>query len=127
MKKNTNYLTHPHKGENMEKEKICHPSHYNIGSIEVIDAIDDWKLNFSRGNAIKYIARAGHKDPTTEIEDLEKAKWYLEHEITRLKKEDKEEPVAQYIPYEESRAVCIQPTPYGAVANQGCTLKAHQY
>lgn len=107
----------------MEKEKVNHPHYYNIGSIEIIDAIDDWQLNFSRGNAIKYIARAGYKDPATEIEDLEKAKWYLEHEIARLKKEDR---VEQYISYEEPRAVCIQPTLYGAVVDEGCTLKIHR-
>ena len=65
-------------------EKINHPSHYNVGKIEVIEAIEDWKLNFSLGNCIKYIARAGHKDPKTEIEDLKKAAWYLAREIERL-------------------------------------------
>lgn len=65
-------------------EKINHPSHYNINKIEVIDAIEDWQLNFSRGNAIKYIVRAGIKDPSTEIEDLKKAIWYLNREVERL-------------------------------------------
>ena len=63
---------------------IDHPSHYNTGSIEVIDAIESWQLNFSRGNAIKYIARAGRKDGETEIDDLRKAKWYIQREIERL-------------------------------------------
>lgn len=52
---------------------VTHPSHYNAGKIEVIEAIEDWRLNFHRGNAVKYIARAGKKDPNKEIEDLEKA------------------------------------------------------
>lgn len=60
-------------------------SHYNTGKIEVIDFIEDHDLNFSRGNACKYIFRAGHKNPDKEIEDLEKAKWYIEREINRLK------------------------------------------
>lgn len=64
------------------KEAIGHPSHYNTGKIEVIDAIEDWKLNFSRGNAVKYIARAGHKGD--ELEDLKKAAWYIDREIKRL-------------------------------------------
>jgi hypothetical protein len=64
--------------------KVDHPSHYNSGKIEVIDAIEDWDLNFSRGNAIKYIARAGLKDKGTEIEDLQKALWYIQREIKRL-------------------------------------------
>ncbi|MBM4686229.1 DUF3310 domain-containing protein [Rhodococcus hoagii] len=41
-------------------------------------------LNFNRGNAIKYAARAGAKDPAKELEDLHKAKWYIDREISRL-------------------------------------------
>lgn len=69
-------------------ERINHPSHYNTDGIEVIDAIEAWGFGegFNKGNAIKYIARAGHKDKATEVEDLEKAKWYIEREIERLKK-----------------------------------------
>ena len=63
---------------------IDHPKHYNQG-IEPIDIIESWKLNFSLGNAIKYILRAPYKN--NELEDLEKAKWYLEREIKRLKGE----------------------------------------
>lgn len=67
---------------------VNHPSHYRSDSgIEVIDAIEAWNLNFSRGNAVKYIARAGMKDVNKEIEDLEKAKWYIDREISRLKAE----------------------------------------
>lgn len=66
------------------KEAVNHPSHYNTGKIEVIDAIEDWKLNFSRGNAVKYIARAGHKGD--ELEDLKKAAWYINREVERLEK-----------------------------------------
>ena len=66
----------------MNQEAVNHPSHYNQGKIEVIDAIEDWKLGFALGNAVKYIARAGHKgDP---IEDLRKAAWYIDREINRL-------------------------------------------
>lgn len=63
---------------------IDHPKHYNQG-IEPIDIIESWELNFSLGNAIKYILRAPYKN--NELEDLEKAKWYLEREIKRLKGE----------------------------------------
>lgn len=66
------------------KDAVNHPSHYNTGKIEVIDAIEDWKLNFSRGNAVKYIARAGHKGD--ELEDLRKAAWYINREVKRLEK-----------------------------------------
>jgi hypothetical protein len=65
--------------------QVSHPSHYNSGNIEVIEAIEDWKLNFHRGNAVKYTARAGKKNPDKEVEDLEKAVWYLKREIETLK------------------------------------------
>ena len=65
---------------------VNHPSHYTDGKIEVIDFIEEKQLNFHRGNAIKYIARAGKKNKETEIEDLEKAVWYINREIQRLEK-----------------------------------------
>ncbi|MBQ0099053.1 MAG: DUF3310 domain-containing protein [Firmicutes bacterium] len=68
-------------------DNINHPSHYTDGKIEVIDFIEDKQLNFHRGNAVKYISRAGKKDKTKEIEDLKKAIWYIEREIKRLEKE----------------------------------------
>lgn len=68
-----------------EQSSVNHPSHYNMGKYEVIDVINDWNLNFQKGNAIKYIARAGHKDPSKEIEDLEKALFYINYEVNRLK------------------------------------------
>lgn len=69
---------------------VEHPSHYNMGGIEVIDAIKAWGFGegFNRGNAIKYIARAGRKDPAKEIEDLKKARWYIDAEIDRLMEEN---------------------------------------
>lgn len=71
------------KGDN----PVSHPSHYTRFPVEVIELTEH--LNFCRGNAVKYIARAGAKDPSKEIEDLEKAQWYLAREIDRLKKEEK--------------------------------------
>lgn len=68
------------------KDHVNHPSHYTDGKIEVIDFIEDKKLNYHRGNAIKYISRAGKKNKNKEIEDLQKAVWYLNREIDRLKK-----------------------------------------
>lgn len=82
----TEYINRPLKSfAAAEAEKINHPSHYNGGKIECIDYIEDQKLNFNRGNAVKYIVRAGKKDPAKEIEDLEKAVWYLNREIQLLK------------------------------------------
>lgn len=72
----------------IEKEDVVnHPSHYNDGKIEVMDYIEDKQLNFARGNVIKYVSRAGKKDPNKELEDLKKASWYLNREIERLNKE----------------------------------------
>lgn len=68
------------------EESVNHPKHYNTGKFEVIDVIEDWKLGFNLGNAVKYIARAGKKNPEKELEDLEKAAWYLNREIAGLKK-----------------------------------------
>lgn len=74
----------------MENDPVNHPAHYTSGKIEVIDFIMDKKLNFCRGNAIKYIVRAGRKDPSKEIEDLEKAAWYIQREIIGLQKKSEE-------------------------------------
>lgn len=72
----------------METDNINHPPHYADGKIEVIDFIEDKKLPFHLGNVIKYISRAGKKNPDTELEDLKKAQWYLSRYI-ELKEENK--------------------------------------
>ena len=64
-------------------DNVNHPAHYTDGKIEVIDFIEDKKLGYHLGNAVKYISRAGKKDPDKYIEDLQKAVWYLQREIKR--------------------------------------------
>ncbi len=66
------------------KEKVNHPDHYNSGQYEVVDVIDDagFGEGFCLGNALKYILRAKHKE--NYVEDLKKAKWYLEYLIQRI-------------------------------------------
>ena len=66
--------------------QIEHPHYYRSGGIEAIDFIDAHSLNFNLGNVIKYIVRAGLKDGEPTLEALQKAIWYLEHEIERLQK-----------------------------------------
>ena len=61
---------------------IDHPPNYTMGEIEVFTAIMDWRLNYPRGQVVKYVARARHKG--TELLDLKKARWYLDQEISRL-------------------------------------------
>lgn len=69
-----------------ENNTVNHPAYYNNGNIEVIDYIQDQGLmsGFCLGNAIKYISRAGKKNSETEIEDLSKARWYLDKYIKYL-------------------------------------------
>lgn len=62
-------------------DPVNRPAHYTDGKIEVIDFIEDKKLGYHLGNAIKYIARAGKKDPAKTAEDLEKAIWYIKRHI----------------------------------------------
>ena len=69
-----------------KNDPVENPQHYKSGKIETIEVIEDWNLDFHLGNAIKYISRAGKKDPEKEIEDLKKAKWYLERKISLLEK-----------------------------------------
>ena len=68
------------------KELVNHPEHYMKSSgHEVIEVIEAWDLNFSLGNAIKYIARAGKKDINKRSEDLQKAIFYIQREIEKKK------------------------------------------
>lgn len=83
-------------------DNVNHPSHYTDGKIEVIDFIEDKKLGFHLGNAIKYICRAGKKDPAKEVEDLQKAEWYLHREIQRLEAKKQKDARA-----EELRAIGV--------------------
>lgn len=69
-----------------KNDPVNHPSHYTDTKIEVMDYIEDKGFNFALGNAVKYISRAGKKDKNKTIQDLEKAEWYLNREIKRLKK-----------------------------------------
>jgi hypothetical protein len=81
-------------------EIINHPAHYGGDTVyEVIKVIEAWELGFHLGNAVKYIARVGKKLPgvltsdeeyakeiarKVEIEDLKKARFYLDRQIEQL-------------------------------------------
>jgi len=76
----------------MEKERVNHPSHYQLpNGLEAIDIAR--YLDFNLGNVVKYVVRAGRKDENgmklrdKMIEDLQKAKFYLEDEINALTNE----------------------------------------
>ena len=85
------YVTGPGVRKEVKEEKemddnVNHPAHYTDGMIEVIDYIEDKGFPYHLGNAIKYISRAGKKDPEKTIEDLQKAVWYIERYIGLLQK-----------------------------------------
>jgi len=63
-------------------DAVNHPAHYKVGGIETIDFIEAKKLGYNLGNVIKYLTRADHKG--NRKQDLEKAKWYLERELSTL-------------------------------------------
>lgn len=66
----------------MESDPVKHPAHYtqHPSGVECITITEH--MNFNKGNAVKYIWRAGEKGD--EVQDLQKAVWYLEREIARL-------------------------------------------
>jgi hypothetical protein len=70
--------------EKAAEDTPINPKHYWSDSFECIDIAED--MSFNMGNALKYIWRAGKKDPKKTVEDLKKAQWYVEREITRLER-----------------------------------------
>lgn len=68
------------------EDTVDHPSHYGGADnpYESIKVIEAWQLDFCLGNTVKYISRAGKKDPAKLREDLEKALWYLQRRIDQL-------------------------------------------
>jgi hypothetical protein len=70
------------------RESVQHPIHYGgeNNTYEAIKVIEAWGLDFCLGNVVKYISRAGKKDPNKELEDLKKAVWYLNRRIEQIQK-----------------------------------------
>ena len=67
----------------MSKKNPISPDHYQFSNgVQVIDLTEN--MSFNRGNVVKYVARAGRKNKDTEIEDLLKARFYLQRELERL-------------------------------------------
>lgn len=74
--------------QTVPSDNVSHPAHYAEGwsnGAEVIDLTEH--LSFCAGNVAKYVCRAGRKDPGKHVEDLEKARWYLDREIERVKRQ----------------------------------------
>jgi hypothetical protein len=68
-------------------DNINHPKHYGgeDNAYEAIKVVEAWNLGFHLGNVVKYISRAGRKGDV--LEDLKKARWYLEREIANRESE----------------------------------------
>ena len=72
--------------ESMSKEEVIKPTYYKGEStMDVIEVARMFQMSFTLGNVLKYIVRAGLKGKNKEIEDLEKAREYLDREIEHLK------------------------------------------
>lgn len=71
---------------NTMTEAVNHPAHYGGADnpYEAIKVIEAWELGFCLGNTVKYISRAGKKDAA--LQDLKKARWYLDREIQNQEK-----------------------------------------
>lgn len=69
-----------------DRERIDHPQHYGGASntYEAIKVIRAWDLGFNLGNAVKYLCRAGKKPDAALLDDLKKARWYLDDEIAAV-------------------------------------------
>lgn len=72
----------------MSYEKVNQPKHYSGEGITAIEIIEAFKLNFALGNVIKYALRAGRKPGEEEVQDLEKASWYLQRELEAAKERE---------------------------------------
>ena len=74
----------------MIEDKVNHPAHYNYNwkgekAVETYEYIESWRMNYTQGNIIKYVSRYPYKGKP--LEDLRKARWYLNKLINELEKE----------------------------------------
>lgn len=93
-------------------DKISAPEHYTYADIEPKDAIRSWNLNFFLGNVVKYIVRAGRKEGNTILDDLRKARQYLDFEIEFLEK-DSEQKMPQSVT--QRRGILMTNDPHSAI------------
>jgi hypothetical protein len=85
-------------------ESVNHPQHYGGDTTyEAIKVIEAWELGFCLGNTVKYISRAGKKGDA--VEDLKKARWYLDREIARRGAQPIEDPLVERLQANVDRAL----------------------
>lgn len=109
----------------MSDDKI-NPSHYkSAAGIEVIDVIEAFDLDFCRGNAVKYICRAGRKSGEAELVELRKAKWYVERAIAQLEKADlvEDEELPPEVAQQQFLSACAQPC-FTPGCGRACAIRA---
>lgn len=87
---------------NSDIERAVNPEHYKVGKIEPIKYIQDHQFNFALGNVIKYVTRAGYKNGNSKLQDLYKAKQYIQMEIAVEEKTVK----SAMKPFNEEDAQC---------------------
>lgn len=98
-----------------QKENVDHPQHYKPGKLEAINIIEHYNLGFRLGNTIKYILRhkSKHETKLKQLEDLKKAKWYLDREIAKLEKKiekaNRTENVLCLSVDHTTKAICLLP------------------
>lgn len=76
--------------EKQEFDIVEKPYHYNVG-IEVDTFLDSWNMNHRQANIVKYVTRYPYKDPTKRVQDLKKARWYLDRLIEKEEFREKKE------------------------------------
>ena len=76
-------MTRKQRMSEMQEDLVNKPAHYNMGSIEPIDFIESWQMDFREGAVIKYVTRAPYKGKR--LQDLEKARWFLNRLIDDAK------------------------------------------
>ena len=74
------------KDSKQQPDMVNHPPHYTVNGIEVIDVIENYKLNYRLGNVVKYVLRSDLKG--NRLQDLKKALWYLQREIEQSEKQN---------------------------------------
>ena len=90
------------------------PTHYARLQPQPIEVIESWQLGPHAANVLKYLARAGHKDGTPELDDLRKAKWYLDRLLWLAEQAAPKSPPAEPAKVETGRG---EPVPVEPAAN----------
>ena len=70
-------------------DAVTNPKHYQLGSIDVLDAIDDWRLDFVSGAVVKYVCRAGRKTGEPAVDAWSKAAFLCQRRVDQLTRQSR--------------------------------------